>query len=171
MSTTVLSIRWHRGTWTCDKKANSHFHSFQRLCKSSGIRSSYPRFSFHSLCKIFLASRTTGQTNPMGSYSELTADRIPRLVGSWWGSRTLNKNASFSTSHCTPSVLSTRRFSRSQSRVGFARSASGILGSTSRLLLIHFVSLNPASLSKQVTSPASELASDIVLTDFMKSST
>ena len=64
-----------------------------RDCKSSGIRSSHPRFRFHSLCKIFLASRTTRETNPMGSYSELTADRITRLVGGWWGSRTLNKKA------------------------------------------------------------------------------
>ena len=99
----------------------------QPTCTSSlGIRSSHPRFSFHSLCKIFLASRTTGQTNPMGSYSEFTADRIPRLVGGWWGSRTLNNKASFFTSHCTPSVLSTGSFSRSKSRVAFARSASGI---------------------------------------------
>ena len=121
-----------RSGWTCDKTANSCFHSFQRHCKSTGIRSSHPIFSFHSGCKIFLASRTTGQTNPMGSYSELTADRIPRLVGGWWGSWTLNKKASFSTSHGTPSVLSTGRFSRSESRGGFARSASGILDSTSQ---------------------------------------
>ena len=160
VSTTVLSISWHRGTWTCNKTANLYFHLFQRLCKFSVIRSSHP-----ILCKIFLASRTTGQTNPIGSYSELTADRIPRLVGGWWGSRTLKKKVSLSTSQCPPSFLSTGRFSRPKSRVGFARSASGILDSTYRLLLIHFVSLNPASLSKQVTSPSSELASVTVLTD------
>ena len=170
MSTTVLLIRWHHGTWTCDKTANSHFLSFQRPCKFSGIRLSHPKFSFHRLCKIFLVCRTTGQRNPMGSYSQLTADRIPCLVGGWWGSWTLNKKASFSKSHCTSSVLSTGRFSRSKSTVGFAWFASSILDSTSWLLLIHFVSLNQASLSKQVTSPASDLASDTLLTDFTQSS-
>ena len=171
MSRTVPWTRWHLGIWIWDNADSSLFHLFQWFCKSSGISSSHPRFSFHNFCKIFLASRMTGQTNPIGSYSELTADRIPRFVDGWWGTRTLNRKASFSTSHWTPNVLSTGRFSRSKSRVGLARSPSGISDSTSRLLLIHFISLNPTLLSKHVTSFANELASFTVPTDLTKSST
>ena len=151
---------WHRSTYRRHLLRHQKIDKGirQLLCFWSGgiavlelvitrtIRASHPRFSFHRLCKIFLACRTTRQTNPMGSYSQLTVDRIPCLVCGWWGSRTLDKKASFSTSHCTSSVLSTGWFSRSKSTVGFTWSASGILDSTSWLLLIHFVSLNRALL-------------------------
>ena len=46
-----------------------------------------------------------------------------------------------------------------------------ISDSTSRLFLIRFISLNPALLSKHVTSFANELASFTVPTDLTKSST
>ena len=97
---------------------------------------------------------------------------MPRRVGDLSLTSTLNPKVSVSAHHTTPRALSTGRSSLLRSRVftSLARSHSGIVSRTPRLLLIHFVNLNPPLESRHRRSLACCEASSTEGKDLRQSS-
>ena len=89
-------------------------HSFHCLSWSSLTGSSQPWFPRHKSCKISFAWRVSGGTNPKGSNSELTIERIPCLVMCLSLQTDLNKSSSDWTSHLIPRAHFTGSLSRSR---------------------------------------------------------
>ena len=67
----------HLGTNIVLKLASSSSHPYHTMESASEISSSQPHFCLHRLCNCLLVGRIIGTMNPMGSYIELTKDKIP----------------------------------------------------------------------------------------------
>ena len=81
--TTILANSWR-----------SQCHCSQFHISASSISSSQPIFFLQSPSRIILAVTINGATNPKGSYTVLTIDRIPRLVNGLFLFKILNPNSS-----------------------------------------------------------------------------
>lgn len=75
-------------------RSSSHpTHCIWYVC---GIWSSQPKLNLQRFCSINLADRVKSARKPMGSYTELTMDKIPRLVGGLSSIASLNLKVSVS---------------------------------------------------------------------------
>lgn len=124
------------------KQLRSSSHSCHLWMAASGMMSSHEHLVLYRSCRIWFAVRMKGVRNPIGLYTELTVESIPLLVFCLFLMVSWNVNASVMTFHRR--ALSTgSSMSRLSYLTSFAFSSSGIEAKTVRLLLIHFVSLNP----------------------------
>ena len=144
-----------RSIVNCDNLGRSISHLCQRTPYSVGILSSQLNFIQHRSWRIFLAVSTKGAAKPKGSKTVPTMDKMPLRVGGLILTLTLKPNLSVSILHLKPSARSigNSSFWRSSFLISCARSDSGILSRTSRLLLIHFVSRKPPRCSRLRNSP------------------
>ena len=130
--TTILANSW---------RSECHYSQFFIL--ASSIQSSQPIVFLQSPCRIILAVKMNGATNPKGSYTLLTIDRILRLVDGFSFFMILNPNSSLSTFHCIPRVRSNGCCSQSMSTTEAALSFLGMIAKTSLRLDTHFVRRKP----------------------------
>ena len=114
-----------------------------------------------------------GAAKPSGSYTELTVDKIHRLVAGRSSMTTLSPDLSDDMFHCAPSALSTDQLLRSRFFTIEALSDSGKDSITFFELESHFASLNPSPprASSSRSFFARTTASSSSLTDLRQSST
>ena len=75
----------HRGMRTNLRLINS-FDQVIHLLRYASLRVwSQPKFAWHTLLYKIRARKTTGNTNPKGSYKELFTERIPLFVAGTFG--------------------------------------------------------------------------------------
>ena len=143
-----LAKRWRFETSRHNKLFNfgyrrSSSQFFQRTRYSRGMGSSQPSFFRQSSCIRIFASNTKGETNRRGSYTELTNERIPLLVGGLSLILILNTNTSRIKFHSTPRAFSIDGLSKQRSLTELALSDAGNKATTFSLLQIHLVKRNP----------------------------
>ena len=91
-----------RSTRYSSNLGSSRSHCCQHFKDSTGIASSHPSFILQRSWSMTLAGSKKGPANPKGSYTELFRDKIPRRVGGFSLTLTLNCNVSDCTSQLSP---------------------------------------------------------------------
>uniref|UniRef100_A0A8D8C9M7 (northern house mosquito) hypothetical protein n=1 Tax=Culex pipiens TaxID=7175 RepID=A0A8D8C9M7_CULPI len=118
---------------------------------------------FHSFWRKILAITTTGPTSPTGSKMRAVSDSTVCFVNTVAAFHVgvLNLNSSLLESHNRPSVFTAAVDESNSFAPPSSRSSSGMASSTALSLLRHFLSRNPAAISRSLVSPTSFCASSI----------